>query len=814
LQQDAEKYAVLKLTSWADGYLYSILKNTPNLAHVLIDHFNRCLPVELTTTVIEIMTSRRASSDLPIDLQVSEIVLVDNLNTALVAEVEGKKILLQPNLDNILMQNLSGLGKSFNGKSIFITSLFDEKNEERLEEYLYCVTENIKYFDYVVMLYENNTGDFLKILKLRVNSEILNKKLIVLEYNNRPTFEFIFELSDALFPNGIIHVSNADIVTNETIRKVPDFITEDKFFVLSRNEADAKTKNTQGLILNQLGVANTFSADMWIYKAPRKYIFKSDFGIGTFHCDSFLNYFISESGYELYNPCLSVDIFHIHDPKFNSSETKAKVQKHEIDKRLEQETKLNGGTAPICGSRWSDLISTNFPQINQGRVYWTDAVLIVPINKANLFSVIILVNHCLEYMRSEGFYYSIWLQISSNDLKTGFLGLLCRVTAAFESDIVNVTVENVNDVNLVETRVSEKIDIDELLSLVTNNSLITDFQALFYNGENRQGTIFLDADMEDYEIYTFLKNTKTELLDRTKQQLERLGEPNFSPHIQDLDRYISSSSSLEELFSFYNKNQPDITYITSIFKGELFMRGFLSNIAAASVESNGHVILLDANSPQNEKDIFDKFINDFPELETYFTYLSLDKDPGLYNCWKLGIEEARSMYVSNANLDDRRSPFHSKYLVAELQANRQYRGAASGMRANTAKNVAYYSVCDDQYWFTEGYEKTITFDSLYFKSEDNLIMSHNIMHCMPVWDKSLHQQYGFFDEERYGTSADWAFWLKCTKAGELFLLNTKVLSQYFINETSHNRVNDSDGQMENLIVADLIGVVQESFKQQ
>ena len=88
------------------------------------------------------------------------------------------------------------------------------------------------------------------------------------------------------------------------------------------------------------------------------------------------------------------------------------------------------------------------------------------------------------------------------------------------------------------------------------------------------------------------------------------------------------------------------------------------------------------------------------------------------------------------------------------------------------------------------------------------------MHCMPIWKKSLHEKYGYFDEEMYGTSADWAFWLECTKAGEIFLLHPLVQSQYYINEQSHNRIHDSEGVKEKKIISDYIGIIQDKFYQQ
>jgi hypothetical protein len=47
-----------------------------------------------------------------------------------------------------------------------------------------------------------------------------------------------------------------------------------------------------------------------------------------------------------------------------------------------------------------------------------------------------------------------------------------------------------------------------------------------------------------------------------------------------------------------------------------------------------------------------------------------------------------------------------------------------------------------------------------------MLVPHNIPHCMPVWRKAVHDKFGYFDEPRFGTFADWAFWLKVTKGGE------------------------------------------------
>ena len=61
------------------------------------------------------------------------------------------------------------------------------------------------------------------------------------------------------------------------------------------------------------------------------------------------------------------------------------------------------------------------------------------------------------------------------------------------------------------------------------------------------------------------------------------------------------------------------------------------------------------------------------------------------------------------------------------------------------------------------------------------------MHCMPVWRRSLHDKYGYFDEDTFGTSADWEFWLRCAEKGEILYHLTNSFGIYFINPNSHNR---------------------------
>jgi hypothetical protein len=260
--------------------------------------------------------------------------------------------------------------------------------------------------------------------------------------------------------------------------------------------------------------------------------------------------------------------------------------------------------------------------------------------------------------------------------------------------------------------------------------------------------------------------------------------------------------------------EPRLVYVTSVFKGDPFFAGFLRNIAAAALEANAEVVIVNPNSPHDEEKTFHAFVDQYKWIELRFRYVALASDPGLYNCWRKGVELTAAPWISNANIDDRRSPLHGLCLLRLLEDQPHLSGAATAIRATTRRNASWYAYGADAYWFEREPSSEIGFDSLYLETAPGTFKSRNILHCMPVWSRELHRRHGYFDEETYGTSADWAFWLECTLKGERFGFTPNVLAMYLINEASHNRVNDKDGSKELRIIADYLGGTQAAIVKQ
>lgn len=237
--------------------------------------------------------------------------------------------------------------------------------------------------------------------------------------------------------------------------------------------------------------------------------------------------------------------------------------------------------------------------------------------------------------------------------------------------------------------------------------------------------------------------------------------------------------------------QPSCTLITSVFRSDPFIEGFLANITELQGydESIEHILLLAATS-DHERQLLLDHVGKHPNSLLVWNR----KDPGLYECWNIGIRLARTPFVSNANVDDLRHPAQVATLVGCLGENPVAAVAASAL-------VPFYSYTPDistidasEPWYTD---RSGTFGYLdlarigFNRIGEPELEPHNLPHCMPVWRRSLHETYGFFNEQRFGTFADWAFWLDIMRAGETGFLHPDPLSYYYINPTSHNRRGDS-----------------------
>lgn len=252
------------------------------------------------------------------------------------------------------------------------------------------------------------------------------------------------------------------------------------------------------------------------------------------------------------------------------------------------------------------------------------------------------------------------------------------------------------------------------------------------------------------------KKLKEYLLNKNEDVFHKLSEIIYGGQIK---RYNFKSVSLEQI--------PKISFITSVYKGEEFIKGFLEDITKQTIfKEKCEVILINCNSPQNEEETILKYKEIYPNN---IKYIKLDKDPGIYGAWNLGIKESSGEFISNANLDDRHAIDFAEKMAKLLVLDKEIDCVYTDNLLTKLPN--------------ETFEKNSSNGQRYPTEEFSLeaMLRGNPPHCMPMWRKSLHDKNGWF-EEKYKSASDWEFWLRCAFNNAKYLKYTsEPLGLYYFN---------------------------------
>ncbi len=197
-------------------------------------------------------------------------------------------------------------------KYILMTSLYNETHIARIKEYVTCLEHNLLHplIEECCIIYDMSKDNLSK--KLPILSFIKRKKLTVVRSNQRPTFGDFFELANKNYMNKRIIICNADIFFNSTLALLQNINFDNKFLALTR--WDVKPDNSLELFYyraNTDRIPAIDSQDAWIFTTPIKRI-ENTKKIGTMGCDNRLAYQVAIKGYEVLNPCLSIQCCHLH----------------------------------------------------------------------------------------------------------------------------------------------------------------------------------------------------------------------------------------------------------------------------------------------------------------------------------------------------------------------------------------------------------------------------------------------------------------------------------------------------------------------
>lgn len=244
-----------------------------------------------------------------------------------------------------------------------------------------------------------------------------------------------------------------------------------------------------------------------------------------------------------------------------------------------------------------------------------------------------------------------------------------------------------------------------------------------------------------------------------------------------------------------------VSLLTSVYNGDVHLVAFLDDISRATLYSRCEHFLIRAGSSGGEHATLVQYVLSQPNA----IYLNFPEDPGLYEVWNLAVRLSSAPYLSNANLDDRRSPEHIERMVEVLDDNPDIDVVSSVLRVSDRPDIAWEESGSCPLMF-EGVKSGPYGVGALMQYRGGAVRSRNLPHCMPVWRRRLHAFHGYFDEHNYGPSADWEFWLRVGNGGARFYFVDEPLGLYLKSPNSYWHRNSS---YDNAIIEEYAPLVME-----
>jgi glycosyltransferase involved in cell wall biosynthesis len=184
-----------------------------------------------------------------------------------------------------------------------------------------------------------------------------------------------------------------------------------------------------------------------------------------------------------------------------------------------------------------------------------------------------------------------------------------------------------------------------------------------------------------------------------------------------------------------------VSAIVSVYNCERFIKGCLDDLLNQTIADKVEIIIINSGSQQNEESIIKEYQMKYPNI----SYIKTDRET-LYQAWNRGIKLAKGKYITNANADDRHRTDAFEIMTRALDID-------------STLDIVY---ADD--FVTERENETFNHNNFTSKTNQGEFSIERLMyHCFlgphPMWRKTIHDRYGYFDESLQ-VIGDYEFWLR------------------------------------------------------
>jgi len=212
-----------------------------------------------------------------------------------------------------------------------------------------------------------------------------------------------------------------------------------------------------------------------------------------------------------------------------------------------------------------------------------------------------------------------------------------------------------------------------------------------------------------------------------------------------------------------------VSAIVSTYNSERFLRGCLEDLEAQTIADRMEVIVVNSGTEQNEETI----VREFQQRYNNIKYIKTDDRETVYQAWNRGIRASKAKYITNANTDDRRYADSIEVLVNVLEENPYIVLAYGNFKVTDTENCISGNANIIEEMDYQPYERGTLLRSCYPGP-------------MPVWRKSVHDEFGYFNES-FVSAGDREFWCRISQKYSLLHVEKHIGVYYRNPEGIENR---------------------------
>jgi len=187
---------------------------------------------------------------------------------------------------------------------------------------------------------------------------------------------------------------------------------------------------------------------------------------------------------------------------------------------------------------------------------------------------------------------------------------------------------------------------------------------------------------------------------------------------------------------------PRITAIVSTYKSAEFIGECLDDLLAQTVADQIEIMVIDADSPENEGEIVRQYQARHPNIR----YIRTPERIGVYPAWNLAIREARGEYLISCSTNDRLKNTTCEILMAELDKDAETMVVYGDSLVTPLPHQTFDNpvIGGSQFWPPYSFQ---------------LLLKECMVGCHPMWRRKVHEELGLFDDS-YAAIGDQDMWLR------------------------------------------------------